>query len=206
MGMSVADWGSDSLDVYAVTVHNHRIKTTVTADPTTVDGWISEINHTYRTSIRELIVGLDVEWRPNIGRHHENPVATLQLCVGHHCLICQLIHTPIIPQSLKDFLRDSDCSFVGVGIEEDVEKLIVDYSLVVANRVDLGNLASEKKGVRRNAGLKELAMEVVGLQVEKPRRVTMGRWDAEWLSYDQIQYACVDAFLSSEIGNRLLNP
>ncbi|GAB2267094.1 hypothetical protein Dimus_002078 [Dionaea muscipula] len=204
MAITIEDWSSYSPGVYAVTVYNHRIKTTVTADPTTVDGWISEINHTYRTSNSELIVGLDVEWRPNFGRYN-NPVATLQLCVGDHCLIYQLIYTPYITESLVDFLADSDCSFVGVGIGGDEQKLMVDYNLQVENTVDLASLAAEEIGVRRNAGLKELAWEVLGWHVEKPRWVRLGRWDAEWLNYDQIKYACVDAFLSFEIGNSLLN-
>ncbi|GAB2267093.1 hypothetical protein Dimus_002077 [Dionaea muscipula] len=201
---SVEDWSSDSEGVFAVTIHNYEIKTTVTEDPMTVDEWISEIYDTYQTDDRELIVGLDVEWRPNYGGYI-NPVATLQLCVGHHCLIYQLMYTPFIPDSLEEFLGDSDCCFVGVGIGRDVDKLMVDYNLAVENTVDLASLAAEEMGLRRNAGLKELAWEVFGWQVEKPRWVTMGRWDAELLSHDQIKYACLDAFLSSEIGEILLD-
>ncbi|GAB2267091.1 hypothetical protein Dimus_002075 [Dionaea muscipula] len=204
MAITIEDWSSYSPGDYAVTVNNHRIKTTVTADSTTIDRWISEINRTYQTYSGGLIVGLDVEWRPNFSSYR-NPVATLQLCVGDHCLIYQIIHNPNVPQSLRYFLRNSNSSFVGVGIEEDVQKLMADYNLEVPHRVDLRNLAASKMGVSRNAGLKELALEVLGWRVEKPKRVTLGIWDAGRLSKEQIQYACVDAFLSSEIGNRLLN-
>lgn len=70
--------------------------------------------------------------------------------------------------------------------------------------VDLADLAAAKAVARRGSGLKELARVVVGVEVSKPKNVTMSRWDAEWLSYQQIQYACVDAFLSFEIGRRLM--
>lgn len=96
--------------------------------------------------------------------------------------------------------------FVGVGIEEDLEKLLLDYELRVANPVDVRPLAVAKFGMNdlKNAGLKNLASVVLGLEILKPKRVTMSRWDAEWLTYEQIQYACVDAYLSSEIGKKLI--
>lgn len=95
---------------------------------------------------------------------------------------------------------------MGIGIESDVEKLLEDYELGVRGKVvDLRNLAAEKYGMKElnNAGLKELARVVLGREVEKPRRITMGRWDYRWLTPDQVQYACVDAFVSFEIGRRL---
>ncbi|KAL3637095.1 hypothetical protein CASFOL_019394 [Castilleja foliolosa] len=59
------------------------------------------------------------------------------------------------------------------------------------------------KGLK-NAGLKTLARTVLGREVEKPNAVTMSGWDNRWLTPDQVQYACVDAFVSFEIG-RILN-
>ncbi|KAI8558574.1 hypothetical protein RHMOL_Rhmol04G0105500 [Rhododendron molle] len=55
----------------------------------------------------------------------------------------------------------------------------------------------------RNAGLVKLAREVLGKEFVKPRRVTLSDWDDDWLSREQIQYACVDAFVSFEIGRCL---
>ncbi|KAF2288051.1 hypothetical protein GH714_004111 [Hevea brasiliensis] len=97
--------------------------------------------------------------------------------------------------------------FVGVGIESDVEKLVEDYGLSVRNTVDLRGLAAEKLGVKelKNAGLKDLVKEVLGKEIKKPKRVTMSRWDNPWLTPDQVQYACLDAFVSSEIGRSLVN-
>lgn len=86
-----------------------------------------------------------------------------------------------------------------------MEQLLVDYNLNVKNTVDLANLAVEKiSGARKGMGLKELAKVVMEVDVQKPKRVTLSRWDSEWLSFLQIQYACVDAFLSFQIGNKLL--
>ncbi|KAL2925740.1 Werner Syndrome-like exonuclease, partial [Bienertia sinuspersici] len=157
------------------------------------------------TTTTPTIFGFDIEWRPNFGRQFDNPVATIQLCTlsttpssqsTHSCLIFQIIHCPSPPKPLFDFLSNPNFMFVGIGIRSDVEQLLVDYDLNVKNVVDLGELAVQKiAGVKKGMGLKELS---------KPKNVTLSRWDYEWLSYAQIQYACIDAFLSFQIAHTLI--
>ncbi|KAE9618127.1 hypothetical protein Lal_00041844 [Lupinus albus] len=193
----------DSHNLYDVTFHHHSIHTLLTSHPSFVTTWISE---TLSANHRSLTVGLDVEWRPNFSSSSNNPVATLQLCVADRCLIFQILHAPSIPHSLVSFLADARNTFVGVGIEEDVEKLLEDYNLSVANFVDLRGVAADRYGERnlKQAGLKMLSSRVLGLEVVKPKRISMSRWDNLWLTAQQVQYACVDAFLSYEIGNHLI--
>jgi ribonuclease D len=195
---------NDSHNLYDVSFYSDNIHTLVTQTPSMVSTWLVETYQIHQSRPHRLIVGLDVEWRPSFNSY-QNPVATLQLCVDSRCLIFQLIHAPTIPTSLVNFLGDASVTFVGVGIESDVERLLEDYGLGVANAVDLRVLAAEELGVTelRNAGLKGLVMEVLGKELTKPKRVTMSRWDNMWLSHAQVQYACLDAFLSSEIGKCL---
>ncbi|KAK9291043.1 hypothetical protein L1049_009227 [Liquidambar formosana] len=194
----------DTHDLYDVTFDGDEILTLLTHTPSMVDSWISEIETIHRRRLHRLIVGLDVEWRPSFSRIR-NPVATLQLCVGRRCLIFQLLYAPFIPQSLEDFLTDSDYTFVGVGIDADVNKLLNDHNLEVSNTVDLRGLAARAfgRGDFGNAGLKYLTREVLGKEIEKPRNVTLSKWDEAWLSRNQVAYACLDAFLSFEIGRTL---
>lgn len=123
---------------------DHSIRTTVTCDPDTVTSWINSIEIIHHRRLRNLVVGLDIEWLPNFYNRHpsRNPISVLQLCVGHHCLVFQLQHACYIPQSLHNFLSDDDYTFVGVGIDDDVQKLYYDYDLEVSNTVDLRTLAS----------------------------------------------------------------
>ncbi|KMT15262.1 hypothetical protein BVRB_3g063710 [Beta vulgaris subsp. vulgaris] len=193
----------------------HFISTTVTSDPSVASAWLASLP----SSPTPRLVGLDIEWRPNFGRNFDNPVATLQLCtttttttttnnhsLSYTCLIFQIIHCPPpLPKSLSDFLSNENNVFAGVGIRSDVEQLLVDYDLGVKNLVDLGVLAVEKiVDARKGMGLKELTRILMDVEVNKPKSVTLSRWDSEWLSYAQIQYACVDAFLSFEIGRNLM--
>ncbi|KAH7843443.1 hypothetical protein Vadar_016715 [Vaccinium darrowii] len=195
-------------NLYDINFHSYKIHTLVTHTPSFVDSWITETLTLYSHPLYSpsLLVGLDVEWCPNRFRNQENLVATLQLCVAQRCLIFQLLYSPHIPQSLINFLANPAHTFVGVGIDEDVEKLTGDYGLTVANAVDLRVLAAESYGVRelRNAGLTILARQVLGVELVKPWNVTMSRWDTRYLHPSQVQYACVDAFVSFEIG-RCLN-
>ncbi|KAK6120490.1 hypothetical protein DH2020_045748 [Rehmannia glutinosa] len=194
-------------NTYDVFFFGDTIFTTVTNDNATVTDWISDVKSIHRHRLRSLIVGLDIEWRPSFTRYRQNRVATLQLCVGRRCLFYQIIHSSgHIPESLTDFLSE-DFTFVGVGIKSDLEKLDDDYGIGSdARSVELGRLAADWYDEKelKNAGLKQLASLVLGKDVEKPSGVTMSHWDNRWLTDDQVQYACVDAFLSFEIG-RCLN-
>ncbi|KAK4412789.1 hypothetical protein Salat_2926100 [Sesamum alatum] len=116
IGIRDHDLPGNTHNTYDVFFFDDTIFTTVTHDPDTISDWISEIMYIYRRRLHSLIVGLDVEWCPSFTRHYQNPVATLQICVGRRRLIYQLIHTRYIPDSLDDFLSDDDFTFVGVGI------------------------------------------------------------------------------------------
>ena len=206
VSITALDLSSETHALYEVIFFGDSVQTLVTNTPNIVDSWIQNVESSNpHNGLDRLIVGLDVEWRPSFNPQIENPVATLQLCVGRSCLIFQLLHAPAIPASLNAFLRNPGYTFVGVGIDDDLEKLVGDHGLGVSNALDLRGLAAHElnKMELRNAGLKRLGLEVLGKEVQKPRRVTLSRWDNFYLSTDQVQYACVDAFLSSEIGTTL---
>ena len=88
-----------------------------------------------------------------------------------------------------------------------MERLIEDHDLKVVNTVDLRGLAAEgmQKPELRQAGLQALARAVMGADagtLQKPQRVRMGPWDAYCLSLVQIKYACIDAYVSFEVGRK----
>ncbi|CAJ2670654.1 unnamed protein product [Trifolium pratense] len=191
-----------SHDKYDVVFHSETIHTLVTHTPSMVDAWLSNLPRNSHTS--NSLVGLDVEWLPNRQCNMDNPIAIIQLCINRECLVFQILRASFIPQSLVAFLENQGNTFVGVGIEQDVEKLLRDYSLRVANFLELRTLATQRLGEYvRGAGLKTLAAHVLGKDIEKPRRITMSRWDNFKLTPQQVQYACIDAFASFEIGRIL---
>ncbi|KAJ4837349.1 hypothetical protein Tsubulata_008327 [Turnera subulata] len=213
-GISIKDYQlpDETHNEYDVTFFDTKIHTLVTHTASVVDQWLHQVKSSSSSSSASaagtqpsLMIGLDIEWRPSFNRHIQNPVATLQLSVASHCLIFQLVHCPALPPSLAEFLGDPRHVFVGVGIESDAEKLLEDHELLVRNTVDLGALAAERlgEGRLRGAGLKQLAKEVLGKEVSKPKQVTMSRWDNPWLTPAQVKYASLDAILSFLIGKQL---
>ncbi|KAI3762475.1 hypothetical protein L1987_52905 [Smallanthus sonchifolius] len=82
-----------------------------------------------------------------------------------------------IPRSLVNFLGNPSYTFTGVGIANDVKKLMRDYNLAVARTADLRTLAADVYGERgfKNAGLQQLSSRVLGREISKPKSVKMSR-------------------------------
>ncbi|KAI3936453.1 hypothetical protein MKX01_014422 [Papaver californicum] len=191
---------------YTVKFHSDEINTVLTHTASIVEDWILKIYQDFSSVLNNLIVGFDVEWRPNFHKNQENKVSVLQLCVGSRCLIIQLLYIDKIPKPLIDFLGNPSFTFVGVGIDEDVEKILYDYELGISNTVDLRNLAAQKmnKIELKKMGLGDLTEAVLGLNLVKRKKVTMSRWNAEYLTYDQVLYACLDAVVAFKMAKDLM--
>ncbi|KAF3457010.1 hypothetical protein FNV43_RR01667 [Rhamnella rubrinervis] len=194
--------------LYLVNFSGSVIHTTVTSSAEDVDRWLSKLYHAHsRRWTSTSLVGLDIEWRPYYPPSDRNPVAIMQICIGHHCLIFQLLHANTVPESLVHFLANPVFTFVGVGVKDDADKLLDDYKLGVGCTLDLAQTAAEKFQVADfgRRGLKRLAMELIGKDMEKPKHVTLSDWDTKKLSYEQIEYASIDAYVSFELGMFLMN-
>ncbi|KAL5996500.1 hypothetical protein ACLOJK_026580 [Asimina triloba] len=168
---------------------------------------VCSIYRSYRRHLPNLIVGFDVEWRPSFQRGVQNRIAILQLCVGQRCLIFQLAHADAIPRELRDFLADPRFTFVGVRVEQYSRKLLEHHGLRVGSVQDLRSMAVdyfEDKAVKR-FGLKDLAYLVLNVNVEKPRRIATGAWDAAVLTCAQVKYAFLDAYLSFQMAVKMIS-
>ncbi|CAO2162264.1 unnamed protein product [Urochloa humidicola] len=182
------------------------IDTTVTRDAAAADEWVRAVRAANSLGA-PLIVGLDCEWKPNYCSWTTSKVAILQLCAGTRCLILQLFYVDRIPASIRSFLADPNVRFVGIGVGEDAAKLATDYGLACSAAVDVegrcNDLLGRYSGGRR-LGLKGFAREVLGLVMEKPLHVTRSNWENHVLDEAQIRYACIDAYVSYKLGERVL--
>ncbi|KAG2725705.1 hypothetical protein I3843_01G078800 [Carya illinoinensis] len=189
---------------YSINFAGKTIVTTVTDKASIVDEWVQEM-----LSIcggKAVVVGLDVEWRPHPIRTMSNKSATLQLCIDQKCLIIQLFYLDYIPQSIKSFMMDPNFTFVGIEVGDDIAKLQNEYGLGCSKSADIRELAKRQwPGRFRRPGLKDLALEVVGLHMRKPKHVCMSNWEARVLTEGQVEYACIDAYASYRIGHKLLH-
>ncbi|XP_019184183.1 PREDICTED: exonuclease 3'-5' domain-containing protein 2-like [Ipomoea nil] len=174
-----------------VSFHGVDLNVTVAKRAMEVDNWINTTIGNHWHHLRDLVVGLDIEWHPNPpSTDFNNPAATLHLCIGNSCLIFQLLHRDYIPHSLLNFLACPLFTFVGVGVQDDAEKLFQDHGLIVRKTVDLRYLAAWVMDLKEfsRMGLKRMALEILGQVMEKPLQVTLSDWDAKHLTFDQIEY------------------
>ena len=110
-----------------------------------------------------------------------------------------------IPESLKNFLGDSNFTFVGIEVGDDIGKLKNEYGLECSSSADIRVLAMQRwPGRFRRPGLKDLALEVTSLVMMKPKHISMSNWEARVLNDSQIEYACIDAYASYKIGHKLI--
>ncbi|OEL33113.1 hypothetical protein BAE44_0005868 [Dichanthelium oligosanthes] len=195
----------DTYDTDVVMDDGTVIRTTVTSSGDAVEAFLREVGK----HGQQLLVGIDTEWSvvpAEDGGRRKNRMAVLQLCVGRRGLVFQIFHADYVPDALRDFLACPDHRFLGVAVDGDVKRLSEDCGLVVATPVELRHVAAEVLDTPklRAAGLKTLALEVMGVHIDKPKRLTVSKWDEPRLSMEQVQYACIDAFVSYEIGRLLL--
>ncbi|XP_060217136.1 3'-5' exonuclease-like [Lycium barbarum] len=188
---------------YHIKFGGQTIETTVTDKAAIANQWASEMLSKY--SGKQTVVGLDTEWRPTFMPYTSNKSATLQLCINNSCLIVQLFYLDEIPQTLKKFLANPNFIFVGIEVAEDILKLKNEYGLVCSSKADIRDVAKNKwPGRFSRPGLKDLANAICGLYMAKPKHVCQSNWEARVLNDGQVEYACIDAYASYEIGHKLL--
>lgn len=175
-----------------------NIPVTVTSEASTVQEWISAQNGD--------LFGLDVEWRPNRYRGEQNKVALLQLCGENECLIIQMLFLDRKPPALSELLMDPLKGLAGVGVLADGKRLLHDHGLECQGGIELTKLAVERlqRDELRHVGLKVLVQEVLGLKMDKPKKVTLSNWAKLKLDPAQVEYACMDAWASFALSQKLL--
>uniref|UniRef100_A0A0E0LGA9 3'-5' exonuclease domain-containing protein n=1 Tax=Oryza punctata TaxID=4537 RepID=A0A0E0LGA9_ORYPU len=190
---------------YTVYVADRRVIALVTAHPAYARRWVHTtrwLHHRLLHSGR-LLVGLGVQWTP-VRRplHHASPPpppATLQLCVGHRCLVFHLAQADAVPAVLRRFLADPRVTFVGSGSSNDRRMLTAYYDLHVASGRELRAMAG-----MGNASMEDMADRFLGYPgIAKPMNVAMSAWHVPYLSIEQVEYACVDAYLAFRLAIHL---
>ncbi|KAL5990187.1 hypothetical protein ACLOJK_011084 [Asimina triloba] len=123
--------------------------------------------------------------------------AVLQICMDNDwCYVMHIIHSGI-PPTLQSILEDATSTKVGVGISNDAAKVMKDYNVHIQVVADLSGLANLKfGGVPRNWSLGALTEMLTCKELEKPKKIRLGNWEADVLSKEQIQYAATDAYAS----------
>ncbi|CAH9062539.1 unnamed protein product [Cuscuta europaea] len=188
--------------LYTVDFFDTQISVTVTKAPSVVRKWISTTVYlrNRRDLFGRLVVGVGVQWNPYRG--NDPPAHTLQLCVGCRCLIFQLSHATTVPLILRRFLSDETNTFVGIWNGSDQKKLEMEHGLEIHRLLDLRRYVETDDGDSLlTASVETIVRECLGFEgVCLDQAVSMSRWDAHYLSWEQVKQATVKAYVAFEIG------
>ncbi|KAI3976417.1 hypothetical protein MKX01_008275 [Papaver californicum] len=167
-----------------------------------VDQWIAEVYTNFHNKLKNLVVGLEWSRRSrdnNISAR--NKVAVLQLCLSKHCLIFQISCCDCIPESLAS---NEKFIFVGARIDGDAHKLWFDHGLTVGRTEEVGSLADYK--LTKTIGEYRERADFIKLELPKQRDIQLSNWGVTgFLSEKQIEYACLDAFVSFKLAIDLIS-
>jgi hypothetical protein len=138
--------------------------------------------------------------------------ATVQISVVDACLILQIANEDVGPLPdtmpfLQEFLADSTILKAGVGLDQDMLELYrwEQTSMIFENahsRLDIGGIGGSKNN-GNSASLKTVAQLVLGVTLQKSKKISMSNWAKAPLSDDQISYAARDAWASAAVLSEL---
>ena len=166
-----------------------------------------------------LLLGFDVEWRPNYVKGAvPNRVALVQLAEpGGEVVLTRLARAKTLHPAIVDLLTHARVVLVGVGVREDVKKLTRDFAgcfaaararraarfasppaLRFADLGDVARAAARRLPDRESPGpegfgLKKLAAFYGVPMSHKTKSLTMTNWEKPVLFPAEIAYAARDA-------------
>ena len=149
------------------------------------------------------ILGFDTESKPSFKKGRNNGIALVQLSDERTALIIRVKEVGL-PNELVAILENEKIVKVGAAIRDDLKGLKSIRNFNPKGFVDLqqiaGNYNIEGQSVRK------LAAIVLGVRVSKSQQLS--NWEAESLSFAQIDYAATDAWVCREIYQKLnaVNP
>ena len=124
--------------------------------------------------------GLDTEATPQFSRGAARKrTALLQVSDANSCVVASLHALPLLPPSLQALLADERSIFVGVGVGDDISKLLHDYAVPLAagggpRWVDIGVVAS--LFLHEKPGLKGLS-DAFNFPLVKSKSIQLSNWE-----------------------------
>lgn len=163
----------------------------------------SEFNTVLALLQAEQVLGFDTETRASFERGVQHPLSLIQIATVDTCYLFQ--HAILGEQftQLKALLEDETILKVGVGLRSDTQALRRQWSINVASTLDL-NWALAQLGAEKEMGTRQLVAALLGVRIDKPKKVTLSNWQLVPLSSAQIHYAAADALAALKCFNALI--
>jgi ribonuclease D len=150
--------------------------------------------------LRQPVLGFDTESRPAFQKGVVNKIALLQLSTTDRCFLFRLNKIRLDKAILK-ILENRNITKIGLSVAGDIRELSTLRPFRPKGFVDLQKMVGEY-GIEELSLLK-IAAIVLGRRISKAQRLS--NWEAVQLTEAQRVYAATDAWVCTEIYNRLKN-
>lgn len=155
-----------------------------------------------KKSMKDSIIGIDLEWRPDKYGRTNNKVALVQLASASVVVLVRVCKMGFkLPVALRSFFSDDSVTFVAFSWHSGDElKMLSTFGkgrALFSRFIDLQRVG-EGMGYF-SCGLAALTLLVLGVPLPKSRSVSRSDWQADKLSPSQIKYAAFDAFITAHV-------
>jgi len=144
------------------------------------------------------VLGFDTETRPSFKKGKVYPTSMIQLASDDHAWLIRVSRLGY-PGRLLELLSSDEVLKVGVGLNDDLRKMLFDHRFEPGGFLDLQRYVEAFQIDEK--GLKKMVAIVLGRRISKSQQVS--NWDADQLSEAQLRYAATDAWICLKIYSSL---
>ena len=173
-------------------------------DPIQYEGPITVIEsmEAFRGEIGHMascpVLGFDTETRPSFKKGKVYPTSMIQLASHDHAWLIRVSRLGY-PKRLLELLSNEEVLKVGVGLNDDLRKMLFDHRFEPGGFLDLQRYVEAFQIGEK--GLKKMVAIVLGRRISKSQQVS--NWNADRLTEAQLRYAATDAWICLKIYSSL---
>lgn len=146
------------------------------------------------------VIGFDTETKPLFRQGApRNRTALLQLSGEDRAYIFRLNRIGV-PESLAAVLASDSVLKIGAAVLDDIRGLQKYFRFEPKGFIDLQKICGQY-GIA-DKSVRKLAAIIMGVKVSKSQRLS--NWEADQLTYSQLQYAALDAWICKKMFERLI--
>jgi ribonuclease D len=149
---------------------------------------------------REKYIGFDTESRPSFSKGISYPPSIIQLATQDTAYLIQLEKTSIFDE-LVDLFSNARFKKIGIGTQNDIEKLQEIRKFSARGFIDLSKIAAQKGIIQ--VGARALTARYMEHRLTKSSQKS--NWAVAQLTQKQMEYAATDAWICLKIYPLLLS-
>jgi len=149
------------------------------------------------------LIAFDAEWAPDHQYGSDNPISVLQLAfpISRRVYVLQLnAMNNKLPAEVKMMLVNPEVRKIGFASDvNDLSKLARSgISITSGSVTDIQELCARALGVvanEKSLSLKNAAFGLLGIRLDKDKRLSCSDWASKDLTPEQVRYAALDAWV-----------